>query len=297
MNTTAKTGGSSDSAIVIQDSDDGHDTDEDEKPLEYDSFVGKTEKHLHKHGYANNDISGYAKTMAVFTWYKDYADKFRTIFNQWYRIETYVRHEWNEDMGRPPPSLPSPENERPGNGLSWVLEIQCSGTWIRQVSIAPSSYKQGGFGLFAERDFKAGEMIGYYIGNTIQLNEEKTSQPPSSWVTAPSQFCVAVRRVDEFWDLREARTMNATQMTAQLPPLYMMMHYMNDAQFPFREDSNEFKKATQLNNVVIEEDGTCRCTQPVERGDELLCAYLDVKGHQEWCKAKADEGTDSMTLE
>ena len=101
-------------------------------------------------------------------------------------------------------------------------------------------FRQSGLGLFADRDFEAGDYIGPYIG---ELKEMKTGMYLSSYSLNMGDGKTVVDAKGGLWN-----------------PIYYGMHFINDSR------DGEY-------NVTVDKDLRVFASKKIKVGDELFISY------------------------
>jgi hypothetical protein len=113
-----------------------------------------------------------------------------------------------------------------------------------------------GNGLFAERPFEKGEIVGVFSGDQVRMNETMTL------TTHP--YCMHLHGANSGVDAKGG--------VESAHPIGMAMHLMNDPHFELiRPNSNPNKNRSA--NVEFQSRGVCVATRRIPKGHESLVHY------------------------
>jgi len=176
-------------------------------------------------------------------------------------------------------------------GWKWMLQLLKENKWWDWVYVKQSTLPNANLGLFCARHFTKGNILGYYVGHTIYVAEEEGGAPPSeeeldAAETEDSPYAISVRDKDglcrvidpdpvEPIDDDEETEQGAAAAGEQRPPtpLYMGMHYMNNACVIYREDTTRYEQVKADPNCQVLSDGSVQCTKKLYKNDELFLPY------------------------
>ena len=172
-------------------------------------------------------------------------------------------------------------------GYKLVLQLKVSNNWKDWVSLQESSRRYAGYGVFAERDFPVNSIVGCYMGKITgrgiieggcdpteaELDELNICQSNMSLYYRDSEARMVVVEPEGFAALEEGKT--------ETVPLFMGMHFLNNACLSFTKGSKAYQDATKDQNCEILQDGTVSATKKISPGSELLTAYSTDKGKKQ----------------
>jgi len=195
--------------------------------------------------------------------------------------------------------------------LKSATEIDAKTTeddWTDWIYLSRSTYAKARIGVFAARQFKAFTPIGHYIGPTIwradlvggrdpwdeylrtQLKDHEQFKDYQMSVRDTDGRCCVVGPKPLFsvadmilgkQNKTEAMPLTENEKLDCTRPLYMGMHYLNDALFDIRRDkkSDAFERRKKEINVYAEEDSTLFAAKRINTGTELCFSYnqMDLK--------------------
>ena len=176
------------------------------------------------------------------------------------------------------------------DGWSWVLQLRTSKSekWLDWLYVQKSNRAGANLGVFAARDFPKGAVVGYYSGRVLWTCDiAGTERPSDSYMTniigikEDSPYAMQVRNQEAKWQYVDPEAVTYEYEA----PLYMGLHYVNNACLSFREGSEEFEKARRKQNCQYIDDGTVHTTKKVRPHTELLAGYI------------SDHRADSVKLE
>lgn len=127
---------------------------------------------------------------------------------------------------------------------------------IRASSLVDSEGYPVGKGLFAERPFKKGEIVGVFSGERVRMLHTMTL------ITHP--YCMHLHGANSGVDAKGG--------VESSHPIGMAMHLINDPHFGLiHPDSNPNKNRSA--NVEFQSSGVCVATRSIPKGRELLVHY------------------------
>ena len=138
-------------------------------------------------------------------------------------------------------------NRCDGTGLSW-----CNWLRVKQTDLACAR-----LGLFADTDFKKGQMIGLYLGST------KANSDTSVYAVESSR-----------WGLVDPKR---SFDHPDNPMCYMGMHLMNDPTSHIPSGAAGCPKAASRVNTVIYDDLSVHATRNITKGEELYVKRGDAR--------------------
>jgi hypothetical protein len=129
------------------------------------------------------------------------------------------------------------------------------------VSIRPSSLISSpghavGNGVFAERQFEKGHIVGVFVGKRVKISEDMTLET--------NEYCMYLHG--------EKYGVDAQGGVKSGYPLGMAMHIMNDPHFILLDPATNPNKARSA-NVVFLTQGFCVASKKIAKGQELLVHY------------------------
>jgi len=167
------------------------------------------------------------------------------------------------------------------DGWRWLLQLNSkpegeSPKWWDWLLIKKSHLSSAHLGLFAARDFPRKSVLGFYIGPVVwQCARAGTEQPSDEYLTSVgiqvSPYMLTYKDGEAKW-----RTIDPLPVAAGSgQPLYMGMHYMNNACKTYLEGTKEFEDSRRLQNTLMIDDGMVYATKKIRKGSELLTGYTN----------------------
>lgn len=128
------------------------------------------------------------------------------------------------------------------------IRIDVGGNWLSMAwcRVDKSTIVGAGYGLFAEKDFKEGDTIGYYWGEKVSTKKRKHA---SSY---------------QFSDL--------DAIGGKEHPLRLGMHFLNDPVFGIEDEKKRMEKLKAV-NVYIGRDYAVTAKRDIAKGNELFADY------------------------
>ena len=171
--------------------------------------------------------------------------------------------------------------------MKYVLQLKSKatkhskGVWKDWVSLRNSSFRNGGIGLYSEREFKKHAPLGFYVGPTIWRSDVEGGSKPSDGylkkrgIREPddelAKYDLAYLYNDCFY-----RLVRPKPLTYGGPglPLYMGFHYANSYTETFVRKATRREKK-KGNNIVFKEDGMVLASKKIPKDTELLVGYQE----------------------
>lgn len=138
--------------------------------------------------------------------------------------------------------------------MYWTIKVRSTvgGSLMSWLKIAKSTLDEAGYGLFADRDFKSDETIGFYLGEIRSLNSDTQS--------------VYRIQIDDCIIDGPGRPTNGKFM-------YYGMHMANDP---------SIKGQPNVHNIAFHTKGEVCTLRDIRAGEELFVnygdAYMDESG-------------------
>ena len=161
------------------------------------------------------------------------------------------------------------------DGFSYVFQLKVKGVWKDWVYVACSTRRTARFGLFAARDFPCNSIIGFYIGPSVWCSSlAGGAEPPERLTPATvSKNALAIRNPEAKFEIVDPKAIGNSPEDEAVP-LYMGMHFINNACEDFRPGTTDYDKASKKNNCMLIEDGSVKACKKIYPRQELLCGYL-----------------------
>jgi hypothetical protein len=191
-------------------------------------------------------------------------------------------------------------------------KVSTNPKWRPWLSVEKSSIDGAGNGLFAAREFQPGQIIGFYVGNTIFTYPKKfTKQGSMEYLQSQNAILEDDTRTVTMLNKDGKRVLvnplyfkdkDAFSKTPD-PPLFMGIHFLNDFHKVFCEktDSKVKKQVDKMNNVWIDDQGGVRANIRILLGTEMFMSYEGKRAYFERKEAKkralmerTEEGTDTQ---
>jgi len=192
-----------------------------------------------------------------------------------------------------------------------MTDTESDSDWGDWIYLARSNYAKGRIGVFAARQFHAGTPIGLYVGPTLwRADIEGGKDPWEAYLQDQlkdhedySDYQMSVRDLEGHWCVLGPKPLHRVNKCLlnehgedkgktnsgdtgnkdgdidedkeTTTPLYMGMHYLNDALFDLhKEASTKLKVRRQQElNVSASEDATLVATTRIKKGTELCFSY------------------------
>jgi hypothetical protein len=169
-------------------------------------------------------------------------------------------------------------------GWYWMLEIYDGRRWFEWLYVKESNRQAASLGAFAARDFHKNTVLGFYCGENLFTSDVGAPKPSDDeYDVRDSDYLVTILNDKCQYILVGPKPL----MNSSGNPMYLGMHFFNNACLGFRNGTKEFKRAARQQNTIIEEDGTVVCKKKVMKHEEFLTAY-NYEDYHDDDKARVD---------
>jgi hypothetical protein len=167
------------------------------------------------------------------------------------------------------PFLPSKE-------WKWFLQIYAAENkkWYDWVYITRSDLAHGGLGLFAARDFPKNSYLGEYVGPALHTFDAWAVTPCDKDLKRDGHKVTNNSMIIRGGHDGKNRLISPDPVDeAKNTPLYLGMHYMNDASLTFTGQRKD--DAVKHQNANIFEDGIVATLKRIRPNAEIFFGYTD----------------------